>query len=262
MRLIDLNVAIRMDNNDKVLSFLKQYKGDILTLQEVMRGVEDTVFDQYDNSTIIKKALNEYPYSFFGALWVAPYHIKNGIKSKIFGGLTEQGNEVISKYPIIEGQNHFFHKSYATFVDVTNFRKIDHPRAVNHVLLQIGEDTLQILNIHGIWNEGKKGDERTIKQCAFIVEKALERDLPTIIVGDFNLHPFTESIKYIEENFTNLIKLYKVQTTRPVVRDGLDTGNSVDDYIFINDKIKVNHFEVLKTDISDHYPLILDFELL
>ena len=41
----------------------------------------------------------------------------------------------------------------------------------------------------------------------------------------------------------------------------LDVGDSVDDYIFVNDKIKVNDFKVIKTDVSDHYPLILDFDI-
>ena len=62
------------------------------------------------------------------------------------------------------------------------------------------------------------------------------------------------AIRYIEK--------YNIKSTRPTVKDGLDVGNSVDDYIFVNDKIKVNNFKVKQTDASDHYPLILDFELI
>lgn len=262
MKLIDLNVSIKLDNNEKVIELFNNIESDIITLQEVMRGIDNNVYPRYNNSNIIKDNIDiNYKYSFFGALWVAKYHIKNGIISKDFGGLAEQGNEVISKYPIIEAENIFFHKNYAPFIETTNFRKEDHPRALERVVLQVDDKKLQILNLHGIWNEGKVGDNRTLNECEFVLKVALDKDLPTIITGDFNLNPTSESIKLINKKFKNLINSYNIISTRPVVRDGLDKGEGVDDYIFVNNKIKVNDFKVLETDTSDHYPLILDFDI-
>ena len=43
MKLVDLNVSIKKDNNDEVIKFLKDAKADIITLQEVMRGIDKTV---------------------------------------------------------------------------------------------------------------------------------------------------------------------------------------------------------------------------
>lgn len=263
MRLVDLNVAIKMDNNDKVIEFLEENEGDIITLQESMRAIDDTVHEKYNNSTIIKRKLKEdYKYSFFGALWVAKCHIDNGVVNKDFGGLTEQGNEVISKFPIIEAKNIFYHKNYSDFTDITDFRKTDHGRALEQVIIQVESKRLQIINLHGIWNKDKSGDERTLNQCRKILEISQEQDLPTIIVGDFNLHPETESINLINEKFINLINEYDIKTTRPTIRKGVYTGDSVDDYIFVNNKIRVNDFKVVGNDVSDHYPLILDFEIL
>lgn len=262
MKLLDLNVSIKLDNNEKVIKLLNDKEYDILTLQEVVRGIDSSVYDRYNNSKIIKDNINrEYKHSFFGALWVANRHIKNGVITKDFGGLAEQGNEIISKCPILEAENIFFYKNYAPFVDVTNFRETDHPRALERVVLRCNDKKVQLLNIHGIWNKGKVGDERTIKECEFILKVASNQEMPTIITGDFNLNPESESIKLINEKFKNLIDIYNIKTTRPVVRDGLDVGDSVDDYIFVNDKIKVNDFKVIKTDVSDHYPLILDFDI-
>lgn len=263
MRLIDLNVSIKLDNNEKVIKLFNNIESDIITLQEVVRGIDSSVYDRYNNSKIIKDNINDkYKYSFFGALWVAKYHIKNGIISKDFGATVEQGNEIISKYPIVEAENMFFYKNYAPFEETTNFRKEDHPRALERVILQINDKKLQLLNIHGIWNNGKVGDERTIKECEFVLKVATNQEMPTIITGDFNLNPTSESIKLINERFKNLIDIYSITTTRPVIRDGLDVGDNVDDYIFINNKIRVNDFKVIKTDVSDHYPLILDFDII
>ena len=262
MRLIDLNVSIKLDNNEKAIKLLNDGDYDIIALQEVMRGIDSSVYDRYNNSKIIKESMNEqYKYSFFGALWVAKHHIKNGVITKDFGGLAEQGNEIISKCPIVEAENIFFYKNYAPFVDVTNFREVDHPRALERVVLQLDNKKVQLLNIHGIWNKGKVGDKRTIKECEFVLKVALDKEMPTIITGDFNLNPESESIKLINEKLKNLIDIYDIKPTRPIVRDGLDVGDSVDDYIFVNDKIKVKEFKVMKTDVSDNYPLILDFDI-
>lgn len=119
---------------------------------------------------------------------------------------------------------------------------------------------MQIINIHGIWNKDKIGDERTIKQSEFILSK-IRKDIPVIVVGDFNLLPNTESIKLLNNELINLIDKYYIKSTRPYLDDGLDKGKLVCDYIFVNDKVTVNDFKVIESNISDHLPLILDFEI-
>ena len=67
----------------EAVRFLKDSKADIITLQEVMRGMDKTVYDRYNNSKIIKDNLQEEcRYSFYGALWVSDKHIKKGIVTK------------------------------------------------------------------------------------------------------------------------------------------------------------------------------------
>ncbi len=114
--------------------------------------------------------------------------------------------------------------------------------------------------MHGIWNKDKLGDFRTIAQSEFILSK-IKQNVPCIVTGDFNLLPNTKSIKMIDEKMTNLIKVYGIKSTRPTFDDGLDKGNLVCDYIFVNNKVKVKDFKVIDTNVSDHLPLILDFEI-
>lgn len=66
----------------------------------------------------------------------------------------------------------------------------------------------------------------------------------------------------LNQEFRNLIAEFDIISTRPDFDDGRDVGNNVVDYIFVNDKIKVKNFEVLDSKISDHLPLILDFEII
>ena len=59
----------------------------------------------------------------------------------------------------------------------------------------------------------------------------------------------------------NLIEEYNIKSTRPAFDDGLDVGNLVCDYVFVNDKVIVNDFKVINSNISDHLPIILDFDI-
>lgn len=262
MKLININVGIKIDNSKKIGDFLKSYNADIIALQEVVRHLDDSVFDEYQSKSKIENILeNTYPYTFFGPLWVSDAFRKNGQIHRDFGGLIEQGNEILSKYLIEDAENLHYYKTYTYARDWTNWQTEDHGRALVRTELSINGQILQVLNLHGIWTSDKKGDQRTVKECEFVVATALKKDLPTIITGDFNLFPETESIQIINKNFTNLIDKFGIKTTRPDFKDNIDVGNNVVDYIFVNSKIKVNDFGVIHTDISDHLPLYLDFDI-
>ena len=259
LKLLDLNVCIKLDNNKEVVQFLNNDKYDIVTLQEVMRKIDDTVIDRYKSSNVIKENTN-YKYSFFGPLWIASHHEKNGIVSKNFGGNAEQGNEIFTNYPIKKCKNTFYYKDYSIFEDTTNFRKEDHSRAFLSTILDINGKDIQVITVHGIWTKDKMGDERTLNQIESILEE-VRYDIPCIVTGDFNLLPKSESIKNISQKLTNLIEKYDIKFTRPSFDDGLDKGDIVCDYIFVNDKVKINDFKVINTNVSDHLPIVLDFDI-
>lgn len=259
MKLLNLNLGIKLDNSKGVIELTKEEQCDIVAFQEVMRKKDNTVYDRYDSSNVIKDNTN-FKYSYFGPLWYAIHHIKNNVIKRDFGGTTEQGNEILSKFPITKADNVFYYKEYSEFTDTTNFGIEDHPRAFIDAILDIEGTKLQIINIHGCWNKDKKDDDRTILQTEKILSH-IRYDIPSIIVGDFNLLPNTKSIEMISKKMINLIEKYNIKSTRPKFNDGLDKGNLVCDYIFVNDKVKVNDFRVINTNISDHLPLTLDFSI-
>jgi len=187
--------------------------------------------------------------------------MKNGGNYKDFGGYVEQRNYLLTSYPIFSTHNIFYYQNYGDFTDTTYFRKLDHPRAFTSSVLMVGEKKLLVINVHGIWTSSKLGDDRTIEQIRCIIEEVKRKDLPTVIVGDFNLLPKSSSIALMNKHFKNLISEFSISSTRPLFNDGLDQGGIVCDYIFVNDKVNVTNFQVLSTDISDHYPLILEFEI-
>lgn len=259
MKLFNLNIGVKIDNNKNVVNLINKECYDIVTLQESMRKLDDKVESLFDSCNVIKNQ-TKYENNFFGALWIAKQHRKNGTIVRDFGGYVEQGNQLLTNLPIIRSRNIFYYKEYSNFEDTTNFREDDHPRAFINSIIKIGDKQLQIINVHGTWNKDKIGNERSLHQTKTILEN-IRDDIPCIVVGDFNLLPNTKEIQILSEKLNNLIEKYNIKSTRPSFNDGLDKGDMVCDYIFVNDKIKVKNFYVLNSNVSDHFPLVLDFDI-
>lgn len=259
MKLLDLNIGIKLDNNKEVLAFIKSEDADICTFQEAMNGTQDSCFDMFTSANKIIDIKN-YPYNAFAPLFIAKGITKDGNMVRVFGGKAEQGCLLVSKYNIKDHKNQFYYNEYRYEYDATHFREEDWCRSIQNAIIDIDGKELQIINVHGIWNKDKVGDDRTIEQSRFILNNIRE-DIPVIVVGDFNLLPDTESIKILNDKLINLIEEYNIKSTRPTFNDGLDVGNLVCDYVFVNDKVKVNDFKVINSNISDHLPIIMDFDI-
>jgi endonuclease/exonuclease/phosphatase family metal-dependent hydrolase len=262
MKLVSINVAIKLSNTNHISRFLREEGADFVAAQEMVRHLSDGVHEMYRTKADIEQSLqDEYPYTYFGPTWVG-----NGFKTptkvdRDFGGHIEQGCEVLSRYPIIGGTNEFFYKHFEYMQDWSNWTQEDHGRSLLISTVDVAGRPLQILNLHGIWTADKMGDDRTEAECKYIVEAANRHNIPTIIAGDFNLLPSSPSLQIVSKQFRNLVEEYDIKTTTPKFRNEIDEGGKVIDYIFVNDLVKVTDFKVPQLNISDHLPLILEFEL-
>ncbi len=114
-----------------------------------------------------------------------------------------------------------------------------------------------IENVHGMWQESIKTDtEAKIEQSKKILELANKADGKKVICGDFNMLPDTKSIQMLADEYVDLIKEYKIENTRSSLYPK-ELRHS--DYAFADKSITVNSFLVPDLDISDHLPLLLDF---
>ena len=126
--------------------------------------------------------------------------------------------------------------------------------------LKLAKTKIRVLNYHGIWSKDKRGAKKTLEACKKIKELALEANYPSIICGDFNLFPDTESMQVFYNNFVNLVDEYDIKTTRPGDNELSSKKRNVVDYILVDKRIKVNNFRVVNSNVSDHLPLVLEFE--
>ena len=136
----------------------------------------------------------------------------------------------------------------------------------SYVIFNEGGKDFNILNIHGKALPGDKMDTPVrLNQSKIMIDFFKDRNGAKIIGGDFNLMPDTKSIAMLEEvGYKNLIREFGIEETRSQLNHKQYKEGEIQhfaDYVFISPEIKVKNFEVPYIEISDHLPLILDFEV-
>jgi endonuclease/exonuclease/phosphatase family metal-dependent hydrolase len=267
MKLLSLNIALFETNNESLFKFLSEQKSDILCIQEVAEKVDQSVNPDFISKEYVDRATKNLKNSAFDPTLLArDFHLKNFHKRASFdydfGGFLKAGNYFRSKFPILNKQSIFVKNGpQIKTLDWSKWPE-SQIKAVQVVDLELPkEKKLRVINYHGIWTKEKVGNEETLKACQKILELAKEVSYPTIIVGDFNLFPDTPSMQVFYNDFVSLVDKYNIKTTRPKSNELSNLERNVVDYILVTPDVKVNSFEVIDSDVSDHLPLILDFEI-
>jgi endonuclease/exonuclease/phosphatase family metal-dependent hydrolase len=140
---------------------------------------------------------------------------------------------------------------------------------MQYLLIQKGTKSFYACNVHGKSKPGHKFDTGArIAQSKSIVNFLKNKKGPKIIGGDFNLMPDTRSVKMFEDNgYKNLIKEFGIKSTRNRIsweqfrnEEGFIKQHFAD-YVFVSPSVKVKSFSVPSVEVSDHLPLILEFEI-
>ena len=264
MKLISLNTAIFQANNEHLFKFFHDQNADFICLQEISRGLEESVDKKYVTIDPINKATKSLKYFFYGPSTVfSEFNVSNyhgAPFSFVFGGQLEFGNYTKSSFEILKAQNVFIENHFTYNHDLSGWPEEEY-RAVlvtDHILKG---KKLRILNYHGIWSRDKLGSKRTLRANKLIFDLALQAEGEVIICGDFNLFPDTPPMKIFEKNLISLVDKFNIKRTRPATNELSYLKRNVVDFVWVSRGVKVNKFEVPDVEISDHLPLILDFDL-
>src|SRR6266404_2834672 len=188
----------------------------------------------------------------------------------LWGG--RQGR-ILDDFLVLSGQAIFMKKSinieqngfvYVYGDERTNISDdfINEPRVLQYADLNIGDKKLLIANAHGKWHPGEKLDtpERLV-QSQKILDLLAQFKQPKILCGDFNLMPNTKSIQMFAENLEDLIAKFGIKSTRNKI-SWTNYGNvqHFADFTFVSKNIKIKSFEVPYMEVSDHLPMVMEFE--
>ncbi len=254
MKVITLNTWGGRAGKDKLLKFFAVHKDtDVFCLQEIWSAPYEHLEGyaaggmSIDHSNIMVHGLQEIS----GLLdshtaYFKPHHLDNYgllmlVKRDL--GVISEGDVFVYKERghIPEGDVGF------------------HARNVQFATIVTKNGNRTILNFHGLWNGGGKGDsEDRFVQSDRIIQFMKTLSNPYVMCGDFNLLPNTQSIKKLEDfGLRNLIKEHSIASTRTSF---YTKPEKFADYALVSNKITVKDFKVLPDEVSDHSPLYLEFE--
>ncbi len=175
---------------------------------------------------------------------------------------------VRKKYTLQKIGDFFIYREKNSFVPTDYFTLAQN---LHYIQLLVDGVLVTVCNLHGTAMPGNKLDTPDrLAQSQKVLDFLQDESGEKIVVGDFNLMPHTKSVSMFEEcGLRNLVKDYKIGSTRGSLLKQLhpEYGLSAEgwqefaDYTFVSAGVKVASFVVPDLPISDHLPMILDFEI-
>ncbi len=202
--------------------FISDCKPDIIGLVEVDIGSYRTGFNCQVKQ--IAKTLN---YDYFRSI-----KYKNRVFSKLMPIMRKQGNAVLAKTK--------FHANYHYF-----------KRGVKKLVIEVNFSSFDFFLVHLALSEHVR--KLQVKDLENIV---LHRTKPTVIAGDFNT--FRGHIE-----LEQLIKRASLRNANRQQKATFPSWKPVHqlDYVLHSNDIKITNFIIPKIHLSDHLPIIVDFEV-
>ena len=196
-----------------------------------------------------------------------PRHLK--FYDDIFTGYnlhpnSDIGTAIYSKYPIIKGGNIPFNtKSHnATWADIEVNKKkvrIYSIHLSSNRVTNLTDDFKEILDESKyILSKYNQHAQIRMTQLQQVLDHAGESPYPVIINGDFNDVPQSYIYKMIDEKYKDAFREGGHGLMQTFI--GRFIGLRID-FSFLSEELKVLNHDIIKTNLSDHYPLVTTVDL-
>lgn len=269
IRLLQLNI-LQGKFLDKVIDFIGKSNIDIINLQEVSTGEmsqggkyiypRDSHFDT-SRANDKFKGINCYEKLKNDLDMDGMYQVNNclvGDPKSCIGNAT-----LINKKFKIESSETIWLKDYfeidKDFTDIPSLSK-----AAMIIRLKTPLE-LSIINTHLTWGPDPYDKPYKIEQAKKLLQALARINKPFIFSGDFNVVPETQTASMFAKIGISLTKKYDIKNTlnpRTHPAKKLFPKGLAVDYIFVSRDVKIKKFQVIDSvDLSDHYGLLLEFEI-
>ncbi|MBI2473675.1 endonuclease/exonuclease/phosphatase family protein [Candidatus Uhrbacteria bacterium] len=248
MKVLCLNLWQGGNLMNEILSFLRKEDPDVLVMQEVYNGHDLLWERKFRSLDVLREELN-YPYEHF-----APAFLERTSFGKV-----EQGNAVLSKFPLLGSKTFFYDVPYGEREDLPPYYKTT-PRNLQHVTLDVHGRMVHVFNTQGVWGEDGEDNDRRLFMGKKIAE-AVQPYQDVVLAGDFNVQEKTKTIGMIEGQLVNVFK--DERTTSFNMRHKTNPGyaTAVVDFMFVSPNLNVKDKWSYDEDVSDHLALAVDIQL-
>lgn len=228
--------------------FLRENEYDIICLQEAVWSDNDDFLGYFVDTVEDLKAASGLEYDARVSNW--------GIE--LLGGKAtmEQGNVILSRYPIESVETTLTHGKYNPKSAFSNKNGADENQAWYALKVKL-ENGLTVLTYHGYWQRDPLGNEETVRCMKIVADMLRSEDGPVLMCGDLNV--IAEAPAMRELDF--LTDLTAETGTKQTLMNLKFVKDVACDHVLVSDDIKWSNFEVRKELVSDHAAVSVDIEI-
>ena len=212
------------DHIEKIGSFLKKYDPDIVGLVEVDLGSYRT--RRKNQAVFLGEELGHYH--------IYEHKYLSDSKFMRIPVLRRQGNAFLSGVKVDDQKFHYFNNGVKKLV----------------IELETAEFSVFLIHL-------ALGAKARLKQIVELYEVIDSCNKPFIVAGDFNLFWGQEEISL----FLRALNLKNANIKNIPTYPSWKPRKTLD-FVLYSEGIRVNDFEVLQVKLSDHLPLLIDFDIL
>ena len=163
----------------------------------------------------------------------------------------EQGNVILSRYPIKREESELVHGEYGVAKTVKDFYE-------HAYTLQIAEldNGVTIVNHHGYWQPTPVGNETTVEVMKKVAAVVREIKGPVVMCGDLNIVHEAPAMRELDF-LRDLTEENGIKNTLSGLKFN---GEVACDHILVNDLVEVVRFEMLPDLVSDHRALTAEIK--
>lgn len=257
MRLITLNIWGGKEFSP-LMEFFDREKNqiDIFCLQEMLFGLEPGFTKENKMRVNISAEITKKLHNFRGYKFPAKH--SNYFATELLPQGVELGQEIFVRKSMKVISNGGF-RTYPKERYISNHLEFPDCGDFQYIKIEEVGNELIIGNLHGLWQENsQKLDTPERMEQSKIIRDFFDKERGRkIILGDFNMRPEIQSMKILENGMDNLIAKYGIKSTRSSL---YPKPIRFSDYILTSLDIKVMDFKVLRDVVSDHLPLLMEFE--
>lgn len=231
-----------------IANLIKELNPDIICVQELIEHFQ--INPQIDTAKEIATELGYSYYYRFADRWT------NRAEKET------QGNAIFSRFPIIKTDYFYLQEPKTNPANATV-----EGRVVVELTIDANGRQLTFGTVHLSYSPFLKMTEQRLEEAKRLIEFLKQKKENYIFTGDLNAKPDTflikgiselESFKHAGPDFSE-----KTWTTKPFEKQGF-IENDLNwrlDYVFMTQDIEVVKAEVIKTEFSDHLPILVKIKI-
>jgi endonuclease/exonuclease/phosphatase family metal-dependent hydrolase len=252
MKIIQLNTW-QGRITEPLLNFIKTTVPDILLTQEIFSYPAPVSPDSpWKQFSLLEQIATQ---NHFDHVFFSP----SGYLT-LFGQKVGYGNAVFSKYAFNHTSTHYTGGPGPAQFDNPNIYDNNAGRNFQHVRINTGKTTLNLINHHGHWVDQPRGDAVSLERLQQVADYIATLTDPVILGGDFNLSPDSAPVQALQHTLKLHDLVADAHPSSTLSAAHYVGINIICDYLLASPSLKVKSIQISEKIVSDHKAVIAEID--